>query len=37
LARALLFLGGAIWIAHRANIARLLKGEEPKISFAKQA
>ncbi len=32
-----LILGILIWIMHRANIARLLKGEEPKISFAKQA
>lgn len=31
-----LILGGMIWIAHRANIARLLKGEEPKINLAKQ-
>ncbi|HUR43426.1 MAG TPA: glycerol-3-phosphate 1-O-acyltransferase PlsY [Aestuariivirga sp.] len=36
MALASLFLGTAIWIAHRANIGRLLKGEEPKISFAKQ-
>ncbi|MBI2719896.1 MAG: glycerol-3-phosphate 1-O-acyltransferase PlsY [Rhizobiales bacterium] len=27
-------LGAAIWFTHRANIARLLKGEEPKISLA---
>ena len=32
-----LILGVMIWITHRANIARLLKGEEPTISFAKQA
>ena len=32
-----LILGVMIWITHRANIARLLKGEEPRISFAKQA
>ncbi len=36
LALASLFLGVAIWISHRANIARLLRGQEPKISFAKQ-
>ena len=30
-----LVLGVAIWIMHRANIARLLKGEEPKISLSK--
>ncbi len=30
-------LGGAIWITHRANISRLIKGEEPKISLAKKA
>ena len=30
-----LVLGAAIWIMHRANIARLLKGEEPKISLSK--
>ncbi len=27
----------AVWFMHRANIARLLKGEEPKSSFTKQA
>lgn len=32
-----LMLGIMIWITHRANIIRLLKGEEPRISFAKQA
>jgi glycerol-3-phosphate acyltransferase PlsY len=32
-----LTLGVMIWVTHRANIARLLKGEEPKINFAKQA
>ncbi|MGH6906458.1 MAG: glycerol-3-phosphate 1-O-acyltransferase PlsY [Aestuariivirga sp.] len=37
LALASLVLSAAIWFTHRANIARLLKGEEPKISFAKQA
>jgi len=31
-----LLLGAVIWIVHRANIDRLLKGEEPKISLAKQ-
>ncbi len=31
-----LLLGAMIWITHRANIARLLKGEEPKIKLAKQ-
>ena len=29
-------LGAAIWFTHRANIARLIKGEEPKSSFAKK-
>ncbi len=27
----------AIWVMHRANIARLVKGEEPKIDFGKRA
>ena len=27
----------AVWVMHRANIARLLKGEEPKSSFTKKA
>ena len=27
----------AIWIMHRANIGRLLKGEEPKIDLGKRA
>ena len=27
----------AVWIMHRANIVRLLKGEEPKSSFTKKA
>ena len=31
-----LILGVLIWITHRANITRLLKREEPKISFVKQ-
>jgi acyl phosphate:glycerol-3-phosphate acyltransferase len=31
-----LILGAAIWITHRANIARLIRGAEPKISFAKK-
>ncbi len=26
-----------VWFTHRANIARLLKGEEPKSSFSKKA
>ena len=26
-------MGAAIWITHRANIARLLRGEEPKITL----
>ncbi|MCB1431233.1 MAG: glycerol-3-phosphate 1-O-acyltransferase PlsY [Alphaproteobacteria bacterium] len=30
-------MGVAIWITHRANIARLLKGEEPKIGRSKTA
>jgi acyl phosphate:glycerol-3-phosphate acyltransferase len=29
-------LGAAIWVSHRANISRLLKGEESKISLAKK-
>ncbi len=28
-------LGAAVVVTHRANIARLIKGEEPKTSFAK--
>jgi acyl phosphate:glycerol-3-phosphate acyltransferase len=32
-----LVLGIAVWFMHRANIARLLKGEEPKSSFTKKA
>jgi acyl phosphate:glycerol-3-phosphate acyltransferase len=31
-----LVLGAAIFLTHRANIARLLKGEEPKIALSKQ-
>jgi glycerol-3-phosphate acyltransferase PlsY len=27
----------AIWIMHRANIGRLLKGEEPRIDLGKRA
>lgn len=30
-------MGAAIWITHRTNIARLLKGEEPKIGKSKTA
>ena len=30
-------MGAAIWLTHRANIARLLRGEEPKISLGKKA
>ena len=26
-------MGVAIWLTHRANIARLLRGEEPKITL----
>jgi glycerol-3-phosphate acyltransferase PlsY len=26
-------MGAAIWLTHRANIARLLRGEEPKITL----
>jgi acyl phosphate:glycerol-3-phosphate acyltransferase len=33
----LLVLAIAVWFMHRANIARLLKGEEPKSSFTKKA
>lgn len=29
-------LGFAIWFTHRANIGRLVKGEEPKSNFAKK-
>jgi len=32
-----LVIGAAIFITHRANIARLLKGEEPKINLSKAA
>ncbi len=32
-----IFMGAAIWLTHRANIARLLRGEEPKISLGKKA
>jgi acyl phosphate:glycerol-3-phosphate acyltransferase len=32
-----LVLGIAVWFMHRANIARLLKGQEPKSSFTKKA
>ena len=28
-------LGAAVMVTHRANIARLIKGEEPKTSFSK--
>jgi acyl phosphate:glycerol-3-phosphate acyltransferase len=30
-------LAAAVWFMHRANIARLLKGEEPQSSFSKKA
>jgi acyl phosphate:glycerol-3-phosphate acyltransferase len=30
-------VAAAVWFMRRANIARLLKGEEPKSSFAKKA
>jgi len=36
LLRPAVILGAAIFLTHRANIARLLKGEEPKISLSKQ-
>lgn len=29
-------LAAILWITHRANIARLIKGEEPKSSFSKK-
>jgi acyl phosphate:glycerol-3-phosphate acyltransferase len=29
-------IAAAVWIMHRANIARILKGEEPKTSFSKK-
>jgi acyl phosphate:glycerol-3-phosphate acyltransferase len=32
-----LVLAIAVWFMHRANIARLLRGEEPKSSFSKKA
>jgi acyl phosphate:glycerol-3-phosphate acyltransferase len=32
-----LVLAIAVWFMHRANIARLLKGQEPKSSFTKKA
>ncbi len=32
-----LVLAIAVWFMHRTNIARLLKGEEPKSSFSKKA
>ena len=32
-----ILMGAAIWLTHRANIARLLRGEEPKISLGKKA
>jgi glycerol-3-phosphate acyltransferase PlsY len=32
-----LVLGALIWFAHRANIARLLKGEEPRIGAKKDS
>jgi glycerol-3-phosphate acyltransferase PlsY len=31
-----LIMGAAIWLTHRANIARLIKGEEPKIELGKK-
>jgi acyl phosphate:glycerol-3-phosphate acyltransferase len=30
-------MGAVIWVMHRANIARLLKGEEPRIDLGKKA
>jgi acyl phosphate:glycerol-3-phosphate acyltransferase len=30
-------LAAIVWFTHRANISRLLKGEEPKSSFSKKA
>jgi glycerol-3-phosphate acyltransferase PlsY len=32
-----LFLAVLVWISHRANIGRLLKGREPKIGQGKKA
>jgi acyl phosphate:glycerol-3-phosphate acyltransferase len=32
-----LVLAVAVWFMHRANITRLLRGEEPKSSFSKKA
>jgi acyl phosphate:glycerol-3-phosphate acyltransferase len=29
-------VAAAVWIMHRANISRLMKGEEPKSSFSKK-
>jgi acyl phosphate:glycerol-3-phosphate acyltransferase len=37
LAAALLCFAAAIWFTHRANIKRLLRGEEPRISFGRRA
>jgi glycerol-3-phosphate acyltransferase PlsY len=37
LVAALLCFAAAIWFTHRANIKRLLKGEEPRISFGRRA
>jgi glycerol-3-phosphate acyltransferase PlsY len=30
-------MGAAIFVTHRANIARILKGEEPRIGKSKPA
>jgi acyl phosphate:glycerol-3-phosphate acyltransferase len=32
-----IFMGGVIWITHRANIGRLLRREEPKIDLGKKS
>jgi acyl phosphate:glycerol-3-phosphate acyltransferase len=33
----LLIVALAVWVMHRANIARLLKGEEPRTTFSRKA
>ncbi len=35
-AALMIAIGALIWFAHRANIARLLKGEEPRIGAGKK-
>ena len=33
----LVIFAAAIWLLHRANVARLLKGEEPRINLGGRA